>query len=375
MNGTIRQKRPVHIRNLTNSVNLYLCEKPLPPSSQTKPLLVTLKYYDRNLKTLSLIDDWFVYPSTLASELTKQVTLYLGFSSDQKLKMIEYIKPDKVKPVRSNLTMTEAKIRSGDLFVFELESSSSCHGQSIVECYTDFLSDHKKESGLDDLKLLVNSHFAHFLNSPEYSDVCFRVQDRLFHAHRIVLSRYPYFKTMFSAGMRESCPRKPGEEEGMGSTETSSAQVVVDLTESADHFLAVLRFIYTGRLLLNEPPSNSSLPSSPSYSRSFQTSHLMEIYAIAHKMMLHELIGCCQKGLADNVDTETLFEAIAFADQYSDQTLLDSLEKLFVDNYEDIVTNRMEEYHAFATSRRSLFEWLSSVIGSHFKKMKRKPRR
>jgi len=145
---------------------------------------------------------------------------------------------------------------------------------------------------------LVERRLRHFFNDEEFSDVTFVVQDRKVYAHKMVLSMVSnYFRTMFTSGFRES---ESGEVE------------IPDC--SYDSFIAVVEYIYTGRL-----PSFDDAR----LDTSARLGKVVDILELSNRFCLNHLKEICETELQCAVNADSVEYLLQVAqDTYSVQLQL-----------------------------------------------------
>ena len=137
------------------------------------------------------------------------------------------------------------------------------------------LSDEEPTSSvIKDLEKLFNNRSG--------TDVCFIIEEKEIKAHKLILStRSPVFAAMVESGMKESLENH------------------VEINDIApDIFEALLRFVYTDRVDLNQV-------------------NVQDLLVAADKYMLSLLKLDCQKFLSERLTTENCSEMLALADLHN----------------------------------------------------------
>mmetsp|Transcript_35804 Transcript_35804/g.74473 ORF Transcript_35804/g.74473 Transcript_35804/m.74473 type:complete len:810 (-) Transcript_35804:1152-3581(-) len=165
---------------------------------------------------------------------------------------------------------------------------------------------------------LMETRLSHFFNDEEFADVVFLVQGQRVYGHKMVLSVVSdCFRAMFSAGFRES----------------SSHYTLITIPDcSHSSFLAVMEYIYTGKLPKglvesNATPGRDALTASPSSDTAssqhstgggttatnssgsidtLQLSRLVELLELADRFFLDHLKQVCETFLQSQVSAETV---------------------------------------------------------------------
>ena len=138
-----------------------------------------------------------------------------------------------------------------------------------------FSSNISLPSGEVDHVELLSSQLGALLNSLEFTDVTFIVEERKFQAHRVLLaSRCEYFRALLFGGMRES---------------KSQAEIVLKET-SAQAFETLLKYLYTGRIFLRE----------------LGEEHVLDLLGLAHKYGFLALESAISGYLKGNLDLHNI---------------------------------------------------------------------
>ncbi|CAL4933462.1 unnamed protein product [Urochloa decumbens] len=141
----------------------------------------------------------------------------------------------------------------------------------------------------------MHRHFGRLLSSKEDTDVKFRVGNKTFSAHRLVLStRSPVFKAQLYGPMKER--------------NTSKAIHINDM--EADVFDALLSFMYT-----------DNLPEMKEQDESAMAQHLL---VAADRYNLERLKLICEDKLCKHIDTDSAATILALAEQHNCHGLKDA---------------------------------------------------
>ncbi|XP_046848322.1 BTB/POZ domain-containing protein 9-like isoform X2 [Xenia sp. Carnegie-2017] len=139
-----------------------------------------------------------------------------------------------------------------------------------------FSSNSSLPSGEVDHVELLSSQLAVLLQSSEFTDVTFIVEDKSFPAHRAFLaSRCEYFRALLYGGMRESW---------------SQREIVLN-DISARSFDSILKYIYTGRVHL----------------RDLGHEHVLDLLGLAHKYGFLALESAISGYLKGNLDLHSIW--------------------------------------------------------------------
>ncbi|KAH9161689.1 hypothetical protein LEN26_001298 [Aphanomyces euteiches] len=131
----------------------------------------------------------------------------------------------------------------------------------------------------------LTAALAKYVDSPDYSDISFVVEDRVVHAHKLVLSlASDRFRAMFSHGFREA----------------SAAQIVIpDMTHEV--FRAIMEYIYAGGVLADINVRSVAM--------------LLELLVAADQYMLDHLKQLCERELQHAIDADNVLHILDGADK------------------------------------------------------------
>jgi len=151
----------------------------------------------------------------------------------------------------------------------------------------------------------IISELASLVNSPLLSDLTFIVENRPIYAHKFILSmRSSYFQRMLSSGMKES---------------NASEIKIPDFSFSV--FLDVLRFIYTGELLLREE-------------------NVVEVLEAANFYKLERLKCLCEDLLHRIIEIDNAATLLQVADRYEASQLKSVCFEFILANYEQVTKTK-----------------------------------
>jgi len=159
------------------------------------------------------------------------------------------------------------------------------------------LSDEEPTSSvIKDLEKLFNNRSG--------TDVCFIIEEKEIKAHKLILSTTsPVFAAMVESGMKESLENH------------------VEINDIApDIFEALLRFVYTDRVDLNQV-------------------NVQDLLVAANKYMLSLLKLDCQKFLSERLTTENCSEMLALADLHNCVHLKKSAVNFILRNRDVVMLN------------------------------------
>ena len=126
---------------------------------------------------------------------------------------------------------------------------------------------------------LVEKRLRHFLNADEFSDVTFVVEGRRLYGHKLILSIVSdCFRAMFTAGFRES--------------EENAEIEIPDCSYEA--FAAMMEYIYTGKLSLEDIQEESSF------------NRIVDLMELADQYFLDHLKQKCEILLQPHVNSDTV---------------------------------------------------------------------
>jgi leucine-zipper-like transcriptional regulator 1 len=159
---------------------------------------------------------------------------------------------------------------------------------------------------------LIERRVGHFFNDEEFSDVTFIVQGRRVYGHRMVLAIVSdIFRAMFTSGFRES----------------SSSEI--EITDcSYDAFLAVMEYIYTGKIpsvCLFTIPNALDLGIK---SESDVANKVVDILELADRFFLDHLKQICEEHLQSFVKVDTVEFLLQIAQKTNSMQLLAVCEHL-----------------------------------------------
>jgi len=139
------------------------------------------------------------------------------------------------------------------------------------------------------------------LNDDTFSDVCFKVDNTHFKAHRnILVARSEYFRAMFKGGMRE---RK------------EKVIPIQGVDEAA--FQALLEFLYTGKVDLNE---NTIVP----------------LLSAAQLFQIDDLKNLCCNSFHDVTTEQNVVQLLFVANSCEDEVLKSLCKKFILDHYDSL---------------------------------------
>lgn len=139
-----------------------------------------------------------------------------------------------------------------------------------------------------------------FVNQTEFSDISILVGEETFYGHKIILSRCPYFKAMFTSNMREQ-------------TSATIADVAPDV------FSVVLSYLYTDQL-----PATTSVD-------------LIALFTAADRFGVERLKKMCEQAILATISIESSCAIFHSADLVSAATLRKRAAEYIVRNYEAVV--------------------------------------
>lgn len=164
----------------------------------------------------------------------------------------------------------------------------------------------------------LSQDFHNLLLSEEYSDVTFKVKDRQFCAHKLVLaSRSAVFSTMFRHSKRKT---------------SSCTETIEDCKPSA--FQDFLTFVYSGRI------------------DKLSSKNVVDLFSLADKYDVRDLKGMCLNFMKRNLNLDTVCDVVAIADRHNEKKLKKSASDLIRNNLKTLIpTNR---WISFMADRPSL---------------------
>ena len=178
------------------------------------------------------------------------------------------------------------------------EKHVSCHGEfKCVRFYNFALSTQEVRKDMHNTKPVYDaesilesgilSPYESLVDDPSHSDVIFRVGGARIHGHRCILSaRSPYFQQLLGGSMKEA----------------SSPEVSIEGV-SADIFLALLRYLYAGRV-----------PSDPEEA-------LKLIVAADYFSIESKLADQCRDVLGTNLSIDNACQLLRVADRFGQEPL------------------------------------------------------
>jgi hypothetical protein len=138
----------------------------------------------------------------------------------------------------------------------------------------------------------------------KFTDVDFKVGDRVLHAHKMVLSKYPFFAAMFDGPFKEGSTKEP-----------------ILLPEiDAGMFWVVLEYIYTEKVVL--------VGKAPEY--------LIELAKISDKLGVLVLKQLCHFHLQMTLSAESLIEIATYANLHTEQKLFEAC-ATYARNHQDLL--------------------------------------
>lgn len=95
---------------------------------------------------------------------------------------------------------------------------------------------------------------------------------------------------------------------------------------------------------------------------SCRSADVLELYKLAHRLMLDTLIQQCrQLIIASSFAPDDLLEVMSFADFYQDDLLMGALLPYFSEKYADIVNHHSDKLFGFASRQPTFFQFLCST--------------
>jgi len=187
---------------------------------------------------------------------------------------------------RDDLDLPKGEV--ADLFIVELMEATSKYGLEVLKENLEF----KLNVGLDlaplrsQLPLTFSSSMKQFVNNKEYSDVTFDIEGQFIYGHKAILaSRSDHFRALFTSGFKES------------------TEDVIPITDTkASVFLAMLEYIYTDCLTIEDDDAVELLTSANAYS-------------------LERLKALCEDFVEKGLDVENAAWLLEIAERYDAQQL------------------------------------------------------
>lgn len=140
-----------------------------------------------------------------------------------------------------------------------------------------------------------------FINNTKFSDVVLITEnDEKIYSHKIILSRIPYFDSLFNSGMKE----------------TIENEITITFINSKI-MLIILNYIYTGNI-------------------SIKLDDALSIFEACNYLGLEDLNSLCEEKILSNLSVETCCFVLLKADEFNSDLIKEKCIKFIIDNFVDV---------------------------------------
>jgi len=166
-----------------------------------------------------------------------------------------------------------------------------------------------------------------FVNNPELSDVQFRIEGRIFYAHRLALvSASPRFRSMLASSSASSCSPAPSSSSSsaVGQPQTPPVLQINDIRYHVFHL--VMEYLYNGGR--TAVADEGAIPAAD----------VLELMAAANFFQLPGLLRRCESACVRLVDLDSVVSYYIHARVYSAERLLRFCEAFLLKNLVGLLT-------------------------------------